>query len=378
MSRPNTYWTDDRFMQRACAGVQGLKPYDPGHDIVALRQQFADLIELGGNENPLGPSPRVIEAVMAALPTLARYPDPLGTQLKKRIAEQYLISQKSIFLGNGSHELLMMLAQVFAGPGRDVSLCRYCFAVYPLAAQAAGAGIRWVEALSAEHAMPLGQDSQALAENVGPQTSMIFLANPNNPTGTWWRQSELRAFMRTVSEHVLVVIDEAYAECVTDPDYVSAVGLLDEYPNLIVTRTFSKTYAIAGLRLGYLLAHPKLVSLMERVRESFNVNNLALVAGCAALDEQKHMLQYRQFNADQRAFMREELTKMGYWTSPSQTNFFLMRANENTAAIEQHMLKRGIVLRPMRAYGLADYLRVSVGSERENKIFLAAMKEFAA
>ena len=369
-----------RFEALAQPGVRRLKAYDPGHDLVALRRRAAPegdaaqvLIELGSNENTYGPSPAARQAVLDELATLFRYPDPLGGDLKRALARQHGIEPAQILLGNGSHELLMQLAQVFAGPDTEVVASRYGFAVYAIAAQAAGATLRLAEALPRTATMPRGHDPDALEAAVTPATRLMFFANPNNPTGTWFPTARLEQLLRSVPEHVLVVVDEAYLEYADAPGLVSALGLLPRHPNLIVTRTFSKAYGLAGLRVGYLVADPGLVAVLERVRESFNVNGPGLAAAAAALDDHAHLAWVRERNAEERAWLASQLTGRGHFVYPSQTNFLLVEFGPDTAALEAVLLARGVVLRPMSGYGLADCLRITVGSRSESQRLLQAL-----
>jgi histidinol-phosphate aminotransferase len=369
-----------RFEALAQPGVRRLKAYDPGHDLVALRRRVSPggasaqlLIELGSNENSHGPSPLARQAVLDELATLFRYPDPLGGDLKRALAKHHGIEPAQILLGNGSHELLMQLAQVFAGPDTDVVASRYGFAVYAIAAQAAGAALRLAEALPRTATMPNGHDPDALEAAVTPATRLMFFANPNNPTGTWFPTARLEQLLRTVPEHVLVVVDEAYLEYADAPELVSAIGLLSRHPNLIVTRTFSKAYGLAGLRIGYAVAHPGLIAVMERVRESFNVNGPGLAAAVAALGDRAHLAWVRDRNAEERAWLASQLGQRGYFVHPSQTNFLLVAFGPGTAALESALLAQGVVLRPMSGYGLADCLRITVGTRSENQRLLQAL-----
>ena len=363
------------FAARAQAGVQRLRAYDPGHDLVALRRRFGveQLVELGSNENPYGPSPRAKDAVLAQLDQLHRYPDPLGADLKRALAAKHGVTTAQILLGNGSHELLMQLAQVYAGPGDEVVFSRYGFAVFALATQAAGASMRIVEALPRDAAMPAGHDLDAIAAAVGPATRLVYVANPNNPTGTWFGRAALRAFLAKLPAETIVVLDEAYAEMADAPDFGSAVEWLAAHPNLAVTRTFSKAYGLAGLRVGYLLAAPGLVAVMERLRESFNVNGPALAACEAALADEAHLASACARNAQQRAALSAALSERGLRVFPSQTNFVLVEFGADTARIEAELIARGVVLRPMGGYGLGDCLRITVGDADENRRLLAAL-----
>lgn len=364
----------------AVPAVRALRAYDPGHDLVALRRRFAPelLVELGSNENPHGPSPRALDAAAAALRELHRYPDPLGGDLKRALAGRHGVEPSQLVLGNGSHELLMQLAQVFAGPGTEVAFSQFGFAVFAIAAQAAGASARAVPALPADAPMPRGHDLGAMADAVGPATRLVYLANPNNPTGTWFGREALAAFLECVPDITIVVVDEAYAEIADAPDFGSALALLPAHRNLVVTRTFSKAYALAGLRVGYAVAHPEVAALLERVRESFNVNAVALAAAEAALRDEAWLREGLAANRRERARLATTLRARGWTVLPSQTNFLLVEFGACTAQIEADLLARGLVLRPMAGYGLPQCSRISVGSEAENDRLLAALDELAS
>lgn len=368
------------FEHLARPGIRNLRAYDPGHDLVALRRRFAEaqLVELGSNENPYGAGPAVRQAIADALPRIHVYPDPLGGDLKRALAALHRVDVSHILLGNGSHELLMQLAQVFAGPGDEVVASKYGFAVYALAAQAAGATLRLAPALPRTHAMPRGHDLAALRAAIGPRTRLVYLANPNNPTGTWFGGEDFAAFMRGVPEQAIVVVDEAYAEFVDAADYASALPLVARHPNLVVTRTFSKAYALAGLRVGFAVAHPGLIAVMERVRESFNVNALGLVAAEAALADTGHLQASIHGNAGQRRALSGALRARGLRVSPSQTNFLLVEFGEDATRLEAALVERGIVLRPMTGYGLGECLRITVGTEEENRRLLDALDDVLA
>ncbi|MGI8560821.1 MAG: histidinol-phosphate transaminase, partial [Luteimonas sp.] len=324
-----------------------------------------------------GPSPRVRQALLDSLDDLHRYPDPRGGDLRRALATKHGVDPAQIVLGNGSHELLMQLAQVFAGPGTGVVVPQYGFAVFAIAAQAVGATLQVAPALSEDDAMPRGHDLDALRAAITPSTRLLYLANPNNPTGTWMPADALATFIADVPEHVVIVVDEAYAETADAPDYGSALALLPRHPNLVVTRTFSKAYALAGLRIGYAIADAGLSALLERLRESFNVGTVALAAAEAALGDQAHMRRTLAMNAEQRSQLREALLQRGWPVGPSQTNFLLVDFGENTPAIEQGLLARGVVLRPMAGYGLPRCLRITVGDASENGALLRALDEVA-
>lgn len=356
--------------------VRALSAYDPGHDIVALRERFGHaLVEIGGNENPHGPSPRVREAILDTLADLPRYPDPTGHRLKRALAGKLGVDRAQIMLGNGSHELLMQIAQVFAGPGLEVAMPRYGFAVHALAAKAIGATLRIAEPNPLDHAMPRGHDLAALKATIGPQTRLVYVSNPNNPTGTWLPTAELESFLTELPEHTIAVVDEAYAEFVDDTATPSALTLLPRFPRLIVTRTFSKGYAIAGLRVGYLVAHEGLIATMEPLRESFNVNLLGLAAAEAALGDEAHLRWLIDRNAEDRAWLAERLASKDLLVHPSQTNFLLVDFGREAAPIEARLLEQGVVVRPMIGYGLPTCLRISVGTRSENQRLMVALDE---
>ena len=359
----------------ANAATRSLRAYDPGHDLPALRKRFgAVLAELGSNENPLGPSPRAVAAIEAALPDIFRYPDPLGGALKAALAAHLCVDTAQIALGNGSHELLMLVAQCFADANASVVFSEFGFAVFPIATAAAGARAIRVPALARDHAtMPLGHDLDAMAESIRADTRIVYLANPNNPTGTWFGDAALAAFLARVPATTLVVVDEAYHEFVDDPALTSALRFLPKHPNLVVTRTFSKAYALAGLRVGYAIGSSEIIDVIERLRESFNVNSLALAAAEAALGDAEHVARAKAFNRVERDWLTTQLASRGLRVLPSQTNFVLVDFARDAASIEQTLYERGVIVRPMGGYGLDEFLRISVGSRAENERLLDAL-----
>jgi histidinol-phosphate aminotransferase len=361
--------------QLANPATAALRAYDPGHDLPALRERFGEaLSELGSNENPLGPSPRALAAIHAALSDTFRYPDPKGAALKRALAAHLDVSVDRIALGNGSHELLMLLAQCFADAQTSIVHSQFGFAVFPISAASVGAQAIRVPALPHDHASaPYGHDLEAIASSVRADTRIVFLANPNNPTGTWFSDAQLETLLARVPQTTLVVVDEAYNEFVDAPGLGSALRFADRHPNLVVARTFSKAYALAGLRVGYLVAHPSVIAVLERLRESFNVNSLALVAAEAALADRAHLEQVRNWTVAERAWLVGELGKRGYRALPSQTNFVLVDLGRDAASLEAHLFERGVIVRPMGGYGLAETLRISIGSRAENERLLAAL-----
>ncbi len=369
------------FKALANPAIRRLVAYDPGHDIPSLRQAFADkngLLELGSNENCYGPSSRIQAGLDNALAEILRYPDPSGKALKQAIAEKFNVSPQCIALGNGSHELLMQFAQVFASPEDEVLVSRYCFAVYPIAASAVGATLKVAEAFGLQHDMPLGHDLNALIAGITAKTKLIFFANPNNPTGTWFSFAPLSEFLAAVPVNVLVVVDEAYIEYATNPEIQSALALINTYPNLIVTRTFSKAYGLAGLRVGFAIADASIVQLLEPIRESFNVNHIALHAARLALSDETHIANVRANNAIERDWLAGQLAVMDLQALPSQTNFLLVPFGEKTPQIEKALFERGVMVRPMAGYGLGHFLRITLSTRADNQRFITTLQEVLA
>lgn len=367
-----------RVVRLASPGVQGLASYDPGHDIVALRHKAGDqgLLELGGNESAWGPSLLALAALRSELDTLELYPDPRGGVLKHALAEAFGLQREQVMLGNGTHELLMQIAQVFAGPERSVLVSRYCFAVYPLAAQAANARLDVIEALPPTHpTQPRGHDIDGMIAALRPDTGLVMLANPNNPTGTWLTTTQIERLLQATGPETLVVLDEAYGEFLNQPGCGSTLTLLSKYPNLLVTRTFSKLHGLAALRVGALLAAPGVVAVLERIRESFNVNSPGLAAAAAALKDEAHIATVLHETAGNREALAIELKARGYFVHPSQTNFLLVDFGtaEAASAVDRGLMARDIVVRPMRGYGLPQCLRITVGKVEQNARLLKAL-----
>jgi histidinol-phosphate aminotransferase len=360
--------------------VARLQAYDPGHDLPALRLRHgSSLVELGSNENPYGPSPRVVQALRTlAAEEVYRYPDPQGLGLRRALAAQLGIDPGEICLGNGSHELLMLLAQCYAAPGDEVVYSEFGFAVFAIATAAVGATPRRVPALAAGHAQPRGHDLAAIAAAVGARTRLVYLANPNNPTGTWFDQVELEACLRAIPAHVPVVVDEAYHEYVTVPAVGSALALRARHPNLVVTRTFSKGYGLAGLRVGYAVADAGVIAVLNRLRESFNVGGPSLLAATVALADPGHVAMTRDGTQAMRDRLARELESLPVRVTPSQTNFLLLDFGRDATPVERGLYDRGVVVRPMGGYGLPQCLRVNLGRDDENARFLAALREVLA
>ena len=365
-----------KFVEQAVAGVQSLQPYEPGKPISELKRELGldDIIKLASNENPMGPSPRVADAIQDAVGDLALYPDANGFDLKRVLAERHGIGTDRITLGTGSDHILEMIARVFLGEGRSAVFSQYGFAIYAIVSQAAGAELRPAEALGPEHSeMPYGHDLEAMADRIDASTRVVFIANPNNPTGTWVDESALRSFLKRVPKDVLVLLDEAYFEYVEESAYPNGAALLDEYPNLVVMRTFSKAYGLAGVRVGYALASTEITDLLNRVRLAFHPNSLAQVAAVAALEDEDHVRRSLEMNRSERAKMDAGLRDRGFATIPSVCNFVSFDAGRPAREVFQSLLEQGVIVRPLDGYGLERHLRVTVGLPEENERFFAAL-----
>jgi histidinol-phosphate aminotransferase len=364
----------ERFRRRAAAGVRALAPYAPGQPISELARELghADIVKLASNENPLGPSPRALEAVRAALPALALYPDGGGFELKAALSAHHGLPTECITLGNGSNDLLVLLAEAFLEPGDEAVYSQYCFAIYPLAVAAAGATARIGAARAASGAQPLGHDLDVLAALVTPRTKLVFLANPNNPTGTWLAAAPLQAFMAALPPQVLVVLDEAYSEYAREHAVPDGTRWLAQFPNLIVVRTFSKAYGLAGLRVGYALSDPEVADLLNRVRQPFNVNSLALSAASAALGDREHVERTVTTNRAGLLQLRAGLGELGLYVPPSAANFVLAGLATEARPVFAGLQREGVIVRPVGNYGLPNHLRISTGTEAQNARLLAA------
>jgi histidinol-phosphate aminotransferase len=351
--------------------VRAIAPYQPGKPIAELARELNldpdSIIKLASNENPLGVSPLAMQAMQQALSTIALYPDGNGFELKQAIVRRYGVEMPQIVLGNGSNDVLNMAARAFLAPGVEAIYAQHAFAIYAIETQTIGATGIEVPAKN------FGHDLDAMLAAVTAQTRMVFIANPNNPTGTLLRSDELLRFLRAVPSHIMVVLDEAYNEYLPEELKTDSIGWLKQFPNLIVTRTFSKAYGLAGLRVGYALGHPRVIDLMNRVRQPFNVNSISLAAAAAALFDHEFVRRSCELNAAGMRQLTQGLDSLGLSYIPSYGNFVSFKAGD-AAKVFQQLLKRGVIVRPIAGYGLPGYLRVNTGLEIENARFLDALK----
>ena len=358
--------------------IRAIAPYQPGKPISELAREMGldekKIIKLASNENPFGISPRAKTAIKKQLADLGRYPDGNAFDLKAALSRRYGVPQERIVVGNGSNDLLELVAGAFLAPGRAAVYSEHAFAVYPLATQARGAKSIVVPAKN------YGHDLAAMLAAITPETRVVFIANPNNPTGTFVAGNELEDFVSRVPRDVAVVVDEAYTEYLPRERRYDGVAWLKKYPHFILTRTFSKVYGLAGLRVGFGLMHPDVAGLLNRVRQPFNVNSLALAAAAAALGDRSFVAKSYKMNRAGMARLERGFKALGLEFIPSCANFVsfaVPRKSENprAGAIYEKLLRQGVIVRPVAGYGMPDHLRVTVGTPKENETFLKALGE---
>ena len=365
------------FCDLATPGVQGLQPYEPGKPLSELEREYGvrDAIKLASNENPLGPSPAALEAARGVLGDMSRYPDGNGFELKRALGARFGLESAGITLGNGSNDVLEIVARAFLAPGLEAVFSQYAFAVYPIVTQAIGATARVAPAHNGERGTCYGHDLDAMAAEIGDKTRVVFIANPNNHTGTWLNRDELERFLERVPPRVIVVLDEAYVEYVTEPDYPDSLPWLSRFPNLILTRTFSKAYGLAGLRVGFALSHPEIANLLNRVRQPFNVNHIALAAATAALGDRAHLEASLKLNQAGQVQWAEAAAELGLEYIPSAGNFICLDVGRPAAAVYEQLLREGVIVRPVAAYGLPNHLRITLGLAQENRRAINALRK---
>jgi histidinol-phosphate aminotransferase len=359
---------------RVSDGIAALVPYPPGKPIEELERELGitGSIKLASNENPLGPSKMAIDAVSKALGNLHRYPDGGCYYLKEKLSKRLGVPCDMLTIGNGSNEIIELLIRTFLRPGDSVVMGDPSFAVYPLVTQAGG-GV----AVKVPLTKDLRHDLPAMAGAISENTKLVFIANPNNPTGTIVTSREFDAFMKKVPSGVIVCLDEAYIEFVKNGDNPDALGYVKDGASIVVLRTFSKIYGLAGLRTGYGIASPEITDYINRVRQPFNVNSLAQVAALYALDDTEHLNRTRENNFNGLEYLFKELKSLGFECIPTEANFFLVKVGKGRAVYDA-LLRQGVIVRPMASYGLDEFIRVSVGLPEENARFIGAFKTAVA
>ncbi len=359
------------YSELAPSYIRAIAPYQPGKPIAELERELGitGIVKLASNENPLGCSPRAVAAMQEAIKTIALYPDGNGFDLKEALRKRYGVEHARIVLGNGSNDMLELAARAFLTVGDKAVYSAHAFAVYPLAVQCVGAtGIK-VPAINFGHDL-----SAMLKAAVEHKAKLVFIANPNNPTGTFLSAGDLLAFMRALPSDILVVLDEAYNEYLPHDCRYGSVAWLKEFPNLIISRTFSKAYGLAGLRVGYAFADGQVVDMMNRVRQPFNVNSVAQAAAVAALADDEFVRQTHEMNRRGMAQLTAGFDKLGLEHIPSCGNFISFKIGDGMR-MYRRLLELGVIVRPVANYEMAEYLRVSIGTEHENQKFLAALQQ---
>ena len=355
--------------------IRAIMAYQPGKPISELAREMgiaeASIVKLASNENPLGMSTRARDAAIAAIGEVSRHPDGGAFALKKALCARFGVAPAQLVIGNGSNDILELASQAFLAPGLSAVYSRHAFAVYPLATNARGA--RGIEVA----AKNFGHDLDAMAAAIEPQTRVVFIANPNNPTGTFVPGAELEAFLAKVPRHVLVVLDEAYTEYLAPEQRYDSIAWLARFPNLLVSRTFSKAYGLAGLRVGYAIAHPEVADLMNRVRQPFNVSSVALAAAEAALDDDEFLARSAEVNRRGMAQLVAAFRELGLEWIPSAGNFVTFKVGD-AIGVNQALLRQGVIVRPIAAYGMPHWLRVSIGLPEENTRFIEALRQALA
>lgn len=359
------------YSQQANIGVQSLSPYQAGKPIEELERELdiRNIVKLASNENPFGLPDSAKAAIEAQLKDLTRYPDSNGFELKRVIAQKFGLQTNQITLGNGSNDLLELVAHTFASEQDEIIYSQYAFIVYPLVTKAINAQAREVPALN------WGHDLNGFLAAITDKTKLIYIANPNNPTGNFLTEAQLDAFLAQVRSNILVVLDEAYTEFTSEEERVNSFGLLQKYPNLIVCRTLSKAYGLAGLRIGYMVSNPEIADLCNRVRQPFNVNSLALAAAIAVMQDDEFVATVAQNNRVEMQRYQAFCQQMGLDFIESKGNFITIDLQQPAAPIYQALLHKGVIVRPIAGYGMPNHLRVSIGLPEENERFFVALRE---
>jgi len=363
----------------AAPAVQGLERYVPGKPIPELEREYGvhDIIKLASNENPWGMSPVAMAAIQRALPDLWLYPDGGAHALKVALSRHLDVPREWLTIGNGSNDLLMLLAEAFLTNAHSGVYSQYGFAIYPIVIRATGARCLAAPAHAPGTPMPYGHDLAALARAIEPDTRLVFIANPNNPTGTWVGPDALREFIRAAPAHTLVVLDEAYVDYALHDGVPDSLGWVHEFPRLVLLRTFSKAWGLAGLRVGYAVSHPEVADALDRIRPAFNVNSLGQAAAEAALGDTAHVQLVTTQTVAERRRVEAALRALGVPFVPSVANFLLIEVGQDEArgarALNEQLLRAGIIVRPVGGYGLPGHLRVSIGLPEHNDRFLAQL-----
>jgi histidinol-phosphate aminotransferase len=353
--------------------ILNVKAYQPGKPIDEVKRELGlkDVIKMASNENPLGPSPKAVSAIKKALSNINRYPESECFYLRNALAKKFKLDSRQIVFGNGSDELIVLALRAFLNEDDEVVVADPTFLIYEIASKIQGANVKKVPTKYFKY------DLKGMLSEVNKNTRMIFIANPDNPNGTYVTKNELESFLEALPDNVIVFIDEAYYDFVQEKDYPNGMDYISKY-NIIVSRTFSKSYGLAGLRLGYAVSNPEIIKYMDTVREPFNVNMLAQIAGLAALKDKRFLAKAKKTVNEGRRFLYAEFKKIGFRYIPSVTNFILFEAGYKAEEICNKLLKKGVIVRNMKSWGLHNFIRVTVGTEKENKRFINELKKILA
>ncbi len=366
------------FLKLATSGVQQLTPYQPGKPVEELERELgiSDSIKLASNENPLGPSPLALDAIKKISSSINYYPDGGGFDLSNKLAQKHQFDASSITLGNGSNDILELVTRAFLTPQHSAVFSEHSFAVYPIVVQAVGARANIAKAFAEDHeSMPLGHDPDALLSQIDNSTRIIFIANPNNPTGTWLTPSVLEALFDKIADNIIIVLDLAYTEYMDEKIKPPIKLWLEKFPNLVVTQTFSKVYALAGLRIGYSMSNPEIADVLNRVRQPFNTNMLAQAAAIASLDDVDHVAKSVAMNNAGKTFLQEAFAEMGLDSLPTMGNFISVNVKQDGLALYDKLLQKGVIVRPVANYAMPEYLRITIGTQQQNERFIEALKQ---
>ena len=369
------------FLELALPGVQQLTPYQPGKPVEELERELGitGSIKLASNENPLGPSRHALDAIARVSSSINNYPDGGGFALTKKLADKHEVDPCCITLGNGSNDILELLARAFLTPQLSAVFSQHSFAVYPIVVQAVGAKAKVAKAYPESHdSMPLGHDPDAILFQIDASTRMVFIANPNNPTGTWLAPSDLEKLFENIDDNIIIVLDLAYTEYMAEDGQPPIKRWLKQFPNLVVTQTFSKVYALAGLRIGYSISNPEIADILNRVRQPFNTNILAQCAAVASLDDVEHVTASVAMNDAGKDFLQAAFKEMGLCYLPTMGNFISVNVKQDCLALYQSLLQQGVIVRPVANYDMPEYLRITIGTAEQNERFIKSLKHCLA
>lgn len=352
--------------------ILNFQPYIPGKPIDEIKRKFKlqKVDKLASNENPLPPSPQVLKVIKDNLKNINLYPDGSGYSLKQAIAKKYKVKTENIVLGNGSDEIIELLGRVFLNQPDEILVGENCFVRFCMAAQIMGAKVKSIARKDYHY------DLSSMSKAISQRTKLIFIDNPNNPTGTYVSQRDLDIFLKEIPDNVLLILDEAYSEYVQEKDYPQGLDYFKKgKENVFVLRTFSKIYSLAGLRIGYGIGSAKIVSYLEQVRPPFNTNILAQAAASVSLEDNQQILKTRKLIANQKKYLYQEFEKLSLFYIPSVTNFILVNVGQSGEKVFNDLLKKGIIVRPVSEYGFSDWIRVTIGTPAQNRRFIKELKE---